>query len=698
MDVLSSVLSWLGTFVLGLTTFVGLLFPAPSAIATQVLVVLVLVWAALALLALIGLAALIVTLVLARRRSAADGGEPLSFQLIVLDLTSFFAAAATPLAVLAQYVGSTLTTLWQLVVSNYRLMLGIALAFVLILGYTYGYPIVDALFAAIVAVGSFVWHVLLMNVVNIVRPFIDSAFLFFVNPFVVRLPGVLVTGTFFDLGSCSVETLVTFFNSTASFLPALGRATSAWGASGDAMLTTVPDFGEFSMAVGASIGTLGTLFTCVCASGSSVLVAPVLEAIGEGPPAPYALDFEGTDEITPFAHAINGTLCLIPAILTDAVRPFVLIGRGVAVGNLTAFQVLDGAAFSLNGTLDTLTQAADGVLGLATNIVQRYWVAFGRALTLGPVAGVDFPAPPPRIFECLRAVYTIVLNALRIVLNIIYRLGPTFTTFDGQLTWSLADVRDDIVTTIECLCDIIIWAGDVLRFYAAEIQGECTSSANCESPSLCTARRDYGRCLSENSSDFRACSSDTDCAVVDNFCTLGTCRNGHSTLALACTEPNPLVVDPGCQVCVFEVGSCSNGDVCTDGGDATQTQCVDKGTCANGTCALFDAYGQELELEQRFCLADGDCDRCFTAPAQCSGVCDGVGGSNVLADLGGCALSLVAGLFDVVCCLVRLIATALVDAIVLVYTAIIGTVYTVIARIGDLADTRCNVIAPGEEW
>jgi len=74
-----------------------------------------------------------------------------------------------------------------------------------------------------------------------------------------------------------------------------------------------------------------------------------------------------------------------------------------------------------------------------------------------------------------------------------------------------------------------------------------------------------------------------------------------------------------------------------------------------------------------------------------TGVCDGTSGGDVGADIGGCIFYVIAASLDFICCLIQLFFLLWTELFRLLVYGLIGTLYTMAARIADITDTRCAV-------
>jgi len=79
-----------------------------------------------------------------------------------------------------------------------------------------------------------------------------------------------------------------------------------------------------------------------------------------------------------------------------------------------------------------------------------------------------------------------------------------------------------------------------------------------------------------------------------------------------------------------------------------------------------------------------------------SGQCDGTGGEDLGATIGGCIFYIVASLFDALCCFITLIYKFGDLLVRLVVSLGLGQAYTFVARIDDASNTRCNTIGPDD--
>jgi hypothetical protein len=414
----------LDDIVRGLGTFVAQLSPAATASITNFVSILLLV--ILSAIALV-LACFFVYIASAVAASRSASGDAFAVDEIIADLGRFAATAAVPIltafGTLFSFAASAATT--ALTYSR-EIAIGLFFAAASALVVVYA-PELVATSASVYAALSFVWSLVMYGVLVLVQLF--NIIYPFINFLVVRLPSALTVGFFTDLATCSATTFQALLVSITNILIQIGAAWTAWTSSGAAQLTVVPDFGPTALALGQTIGLVSVFFNCTCTSGSGVLVAPILEAVAVGPPLPLV-----AEPLPPFAVAVNATVTLVPAALTDIVRPFYVIINGI-VARDTFFDIMDDAHVTFNGTVATAINVVNGTLGLGTNLVQQYWVAVGRALTLGYVPGIDFPAPPPVLFECLTGVLAAPLHYINTVVNTVARPRFSFTTFNGQLAW-----------------------------------------------------------------------------------------------------------------------------------------------------------------------------------------------------------------------------------------------------------------------
>jgi hypothetical protein len=624
------------------------------------------------------------------RRASYNGPDVLE-RIIV-----FLAALWMPVGALAGALARTATTSVSFVISNARIIVvSIAISMALWLWTVYyanvigatigGYGVLEDIFRGIV-----LDIVLTLNVIfNFVYPW--------VNFVAIRIPVTIVRGFTSDIGACGAEAFGVLIVEARDFVLALGAAFGAWLASGRAVLTVAPDFAPAAQGLARTVNSLSVFATCTCASGTPVLLAPLFRAFVDGPPSPPLDD----PPVTPFAVAVNASFAATFTVIMDVgffglgVRPLTLIIENIGEGD----PVFEDVQFSINGTVDTLTRIVNGTLGFGTNVFQQYWITIAQITSGGLVPGVDFIAPPPVLFECATGLLMSPVVLLRTILNLVFELERTFTTYNGQLNWRLTPTLDSLLETVLCLCRLVRWLGDGLRFIGNDIQAACSSTDDCDSPTPCLGLTNYGRCVSSNVSDHRACTADTDCVAVDAFCAGGTsCVNAHSALVLPCSEASPVTVDPDCQRCIFDVGTCASGAVCSLTGNASECT-TQPGACVAGVCHIRDAYNvTALPIYFSTCAADDDCNACYRAPAQCAGVCDDTTGPISITESTGCIFTLVAGLLDVLCCFIDTIALLAVNIIDTLWNAVIGTIYTLISRVDDFGDTRCPSADPEDTF
>jgi len=80
------------------------------------------------------------------------------------------------------------------------------------------------------------------------------------------------------------------------------------------------------------------------------------------------------------------------------------------------------------------------------------------------------------------------------------------------------------------------------------------------------------------------------------------------------------------------------------------------------------------------------------------GFCFGVSGDDIGGNIGGCVLYLVASTVDLICCLVDAVLQIFESLIQVILYTLIGTMYTLVARVDDFTNTRCNIVSPSDAF
>lgn len=440
----------------------------------------------------------------------------------------------------------------------------------------------------------------------------------------VRLQATLVYPAIIDIVRCPLP-------ATRTAVRALALAGSEYSTALETSVA-VPDFTNATRALLGAAGASRTFLECTCASGGA-LVEPTITAL--------TVDTNAADAVT--------------GVITS---PFALVNDGAEL--FTSFN------FTFNRTFDAVLAVIENGLDAGDDVVRRNWDGVARTTInrADGVAWVDFVGGPPKLAALARGRLSRRFVWGKYVANIIGHAGETFTTYSGQRRLDLTDVADNGLlfaadgTENGLLFDAGLyedtrWIARALRHLADDIEGACSTSAECNAE--CRPRQGFGRCngVLGNTSIF--CRDDAECPMVN-------------------------------ATCNYAFGACSDGTVCSQ----SAPTCTGRGLCGvDGRCALATPTSVG-SFENWPCTADVDCDVCFRPEARCTGTCTG---SN--SKIGTCTLYIAGGVIEGIGAGNLAYRRTIVTSSVLVVKLIMRTLYTQVTRAIEAANELVNPNGPG---
>jgi len=394
----------------------------------------------------------------------------------------FLATLFAPLATLASAIRQLAQSTIAFLVNNFVPIAGILALSGVAWGWTAYYNIfITVIIFAYEAVIMPTWRVVPLYGAILLELFL-AAIVPWTNLLVIRIPASLVTGLFFDLGTCSADAFVVFFGALVQFFIELANAIDLYASSGQDALVVLPDFTGAGQQLAVVVGTLNTFLACFCASAQTI-TDPFFAALTDGNPAIV-------EDVVPFAQTVNSTLNLPFAVVVDIVRPIVDLVQ--ALEDEDDDDDLRSVRLSFNGTVATARRFVNSSLGIFDNVVQQYWVALIDDITDGDPPLAQVPGPPPRLLTCATGALFWPIESYNWLLNILFRIIETFETFNGQTNLYFDEVLDVALDTLYCVCDLVNWIGDFFRAIGDDIEG---GSGECNGISGGSIGEDIGGCI-----------------------------------------------------------------------------------------------------------------------------------------------------------------------------------------------------------
>lgn len=413
----------------------------------------------------------------------------------------------------------------------------------------------------------------------------------------IRLQSTLVYPAFIDVAQCTgislYDTALAVSRTTGNYTLVLSTSTLG---------VDVPDFTNASRQLVTTLGRARGFASCTCASGGALL-EPTLTALADD------------DGLTTTLTAVTGT-------------PFAFIADGR--------ELFVNVNFTLARTFDGVLAVIAGGLATGDDIVRRNWDGVART-TIDRADGVpwvDFVGGPPVAFDLARGRFSRRFLWGKYIVNVVGNLGEVFTTYDGRERFAFDELVENSVVYETGIAQLTRWTGRALRHLADDIEGACSTSAECNAE--CRPRQGFGRCGGVLGPTAFFCRDDSECA-------LGACD--------------------------YSFGTCSDGTACT----ASPT-CAGRGLCVEGACALNTSQSSGT-FENFACERDADCDVCVRPEARCTGTCTGFS-----SKAGTCAIYIGAGVIEVAGTGQLAVSRVIQRTRAAVIELAIATVYTLVGR------------------
>lgn len=308
---------------------------------------------------------------------------------------------------------------------------------------------------------------------------------------------------------------------------------------------TVPDYAQFGRAFALSIGSFQVFFSCVCSSVSIITqplfdgIAYGTYTSFENNPCPEVN--APVPDMSHTACAAEAAAQFPFAVVGDLLHPWVaLADEGTFVSWYNAVNVnstVDTAYSFVNCTAhipddivrsyyyffvdlalddnDVICPDDASVLAVHVDGPPRIRVRTGdpEGLFYGvewlehdpESTALSFPGPPPAIFGCFAPYLWLGMPAIggvpgiplpivstldvligspevwKLTVNALFQLNNAFSSWDGQLLWRLDSFYQLWLDLFQCLCDIILWIGDIMHLISVVLNeaaggdiGACT--------------------------------------------------------------------------------------------------------------------------------------------------------------------------------------------------------------------------------